>query len=82
MNLSGQLAKDYNISPREWEIIDLLVRGKSNKEIETLLFISHSTVKNHIYNICQKMNVNSRLQLVSNVIVKSSLPTAPPSQLM
>ena len=81
-NLSGQLAKDYNISPREWEIIDLLVRGKSNKEIEALLFISHSTVKNHIYNICQKMNVNSRLQLVSNIIVRSSPTTAPPAHLM
>jgi DNA-binding CsgD family transcriptional regulator len=81
-NLSDQLAKDYNISPREWEIIDLLVRGKSNKEIEALLFISHSTVKNHIYNICQKMNVNSRLQLVSNIIIKSSPPPAPPALLM
>jgi DNA-binding CsgD family transcriptional regulator len=81
-DLSDRLAKDYNISPREWEIIDLLVRGKSNKEIEALLFISHSTVKNHIYNICQKMNVNSRLQLVSNVIIRSSPPAAPPAQLM
>lgn len=81
-NLSDQLAKDHNISPREWEIIDLLVRGKSNKEIEALLFISHSTVKNHIYNICQKMNVNSRLQLVSSVITRSSPSSAPPPQLM
>ena len=81
-NLSDQLVKDHNISPREWEIIELLVRGKSNKEIEALLFISHSTVKNHIYNICQKMNVNSRLQLVSSVITRSSPSSAPPPQLM
>ena len=81
-SLSDQMAKDHNISPREWEIIELLVRGKSNKEIEALLFISHSTVKNHIYNICQKMNVNSRLQLVSSVITRSSPPIAPPAQLM
>ncbi len=81
-SLSDQLVKDYNISPREWEIINLLVRGKSNKEIEALLFISHSTVKNHIYNICQKMNVNSRLQLVSSVITMSSPSTASPAQLM
>ena len=81
-NLSDQLVRDYNISPREWEIIDLLVRGKSNKEIEALLFISHSTVKNHIYNICQKMNVNSRLQLVSSIITRPSPSTAPPAQLM
>lgn len=81
-NLSDQLANDHHISPREWEIIDLLVRGKSNKEIEALLFISHSTVKNHIYNICQKMNVNSRLQLVSRIITRSSPPAAPPAHPM
>lgn len=81
-NLADQLVKDYDITAREWEIINLLVRGKSNKEIEALLFISHSTVKNHIYNICQKMNVNSRLQLVSSIITRSSPPTAPPAQLM
>jgi DNA-binding CsgD family transcriptional regulator len=81
-NLADQLAKDHNISPREWEIINLLVRGKSNKEIEALLFISHSTVKNHIYNICQKMKVNSRLQLVSSIITRSSPPIAPPAHLM
>ena len=81
-NLSDQLVKDYDITAREWEIINLLVRGKSNKEIEAVLFISHSTVKNHIYNICQKMNVNSRLQLVSSIITMSSPSTAPPPQLM
>jgi DNA-binding CsgD family transcriptional regulator len=53
------------ISEREKEIIILLLAGKSNREIEKELFISLGTVKNHIYNIYKKTNVNNRLQLVS-----------------
>jgi DNA-binding CsgD family transcriptional regulator len=55
------------ISSREEEIVNLILLGKSNKEIENKLFISSNTVKNHIYHIYQKLNVNSRLQLVNLV---------------
>jgi len=58
----------YGISSRELEIIELILKGKSNKEIEDLLFISFSTVKNHIYHIYQKMGINSRGQLMAMVI--------------
>jgi len=54
-----------NISQREREIIMLVLRGKSNKEIEDLLFISMGTVKNHIYNIYQKIGVKNRAQLIT-----------------
>lgn len=67
-DLSGPLLSRFNISPREEEIIRLILQGMSNKDIETALFISHSTVKNHVYNIYQKMNIKSRLQLVSVVL--------------
>jgi len=53
----------YDLTPREIEISELITRGKSNKEIEQLLFISQSTVKNHLSNIFKKFNVNSRLEL-------------------
>lgn len=66
-----QILKRYNISSRESEIIELIVHGKSNKEIEQLLFISQHTVKNHIYNIFQKTGVNSRSQLI-NLILNSN----------
>jgi DNA-binding CsgD family transcriptional regulator len=65
---SGRMLKSFNISPREEEIIQLILQGMSNKEIQASLFISPSTVKNHVYNIYQKMNVKSRLQLVSVIL--------------
>ena len=54
----------YNISKRESEIIELILAGKSNAEITKTLYISLHTVKNHIYNIYQKMGINTRYQLL------------------
>ena len=56
--------KEYNISKREEEIARLILNGKSNKEIEEALFISYSTVKNHIYNLYKKFDIKNRHQLV------------------
>jgi ligand-binding sensor domain-containing protein/DNA-binding CsgD family transcriptional regulator len=53
------------ISPREREIILLILKGKNNKQIEDELFISLGTVKNHVYNIFRKLDINSRIQLVN-----------------
>ena len=61
---STNLFADYNISDREREIIELIISGKSNKDIEQKLFISFNTVKNHIYNIYKKLGVSSRSQLI------------------
>ncbi len=55
----------YNISEREQEIVDLIIKGKSNKEIEDELFISIRTVKSHNYNIYKKTGVKNRLELIS-----------------
>jgi len=64
------LVGEYNISKREREIMELILEGKSNKEIEGQLFISFNTVKNHIYNLYQKLGVNSRSQLM-HLVMKS-----------
>lgn len=58
-------AQDHNMSEREMEIINLILSGKSNKEIEEALFISIKTVKSHIYNIYKKAGVKSRYELIS-----------------
>jgi DNA-binding CsgD family transcriptional regulator len=63
----GGLCDRYGLSTREREILALLLRGKSNKEIERDLFISPHTVRNHIHNIYQKLGVGSRLQLLNFV---------------
>ena len=62
-NLENIFVK-YGISKREQEIIRLLLQGKSNVEIEKELFISVHTVKNHIYNIYQKLHVKNRFQIL------------------
>ena len=54
----------HGISKREQEIIRLILQGKSNAEIEKELFISVHTVKNHIYNIYQKLHVKNRFQII------------------
>jgi DNA-binding CsgD family transcriptional regulator len=59
-----KFTEEFHISKREREIIELILQGKSNKEIEDVLFISFNTVKNHIYNLYQKLGVNSRGQLM------------------
>jgi len=62
--MAQYLAK-YDISQREKEIVLLLLKGKSNKEIEDSLFIAMGTVKNHIYSIYQKIGVKNRAQLIT-----------------
>jgi len=52
------------LTRRECEVLQMLADGKSNRGIGEALFISEKTVKNHVSNILQKMNVNDRTQAV------------------
>ena len=70
---SEEIFNKYNISVREKEVVEMIINGKSNKEIESQLFISHHTVKNHIYNIFQKTGVKSRSQLIRLFIREGSI---------
>ena len=60
--------QERKISKREKEIAELILQGKSNKEIEQQLFISRHTVKNHIYSLYQKAGVKSRGQLIYRLL--------------
>ncbi|NLJ37157.1 MAG: response regulator transcription factor [Candidatus Atribacteria bacterium] len=51
------------LTDREIEITRLIVQGKSNPEIAQALFISESTVKNHISNILHKLEMKDRVEL-------------------
>jgi two-component system, NarL family, nitrate/nitrite response regulator NarL len=50
------------ISPREREILVLLARGASNKEMARELSLAESTIKIHVQNILRKLNLSSRVQ--------------------
>lgn len=63
--ISEIFMQQYNITNREREIIDLIVKGHSNTEIGKKLYISPKTVRNHVYNIYQKIGVTNRFAFVS-----------------
>ncbi len=50
------------LSPREMEILELVIQGMSNREIAYHLGISHQTVKNHMTSILGKLGVTDRTQ--------------------
>jgi DNA-binding NarL/FixJ family response regulator len=54
----------HPLSEREMEVLGCVVRGMSNKEIASLLGISHQTVKNHVTAILRKFGVEDRTQAV------------------
>jgi DNA-binding NarL/FixJ family response regulator len=53
-----------DLSGREREVLDLIVRGRSNREIATDLGITESTVKCHVSVILMRLNVSDRTQAV------------------
>jgi len=55
----------YNISRREEEIVRLVSKGKSNKEISDDLYISLQTVKHHVHSIYRKLSIKNRVQLAN-----------------
>lgn len=58
------------LTKRECQVLQLLADGKSNRAVAETLYISEKTVKNHVSNILQKMNVNDRTQAVVSAIKK------------
>jgi DNA-binding NarL/FixJ family response regulator len=64
------------LSPREVEILELLVRGKSNQLIASDLSISMSTVKNHVHNVIRKLGVSDRVQAAILAIECDLISTA------
>lgn len=56
------------LTDREHEVFELLVLNKSTKEIAEFLGISEKTVRNHISNTMQKLEVKSRSQAVVELL--------------
>jgi two-component system NarL family response regulator len=52
------------LTSRELQVLKLVSRGMSNREIAEDLFISENTVKNHVRNILEKLHLHSRMEAV------------------
>ncbi len=72
----GQADQETNLSKRELEVLQLLARGTTNKEIAEALFISENTVKGHLSRILEKMNVRNRQQAVVMAMEKGIIRKA------
>jgi two-component system nitrate/nitrite response regulator NarL len=66
---NGQTCGATPLSRRELEIVHLIERGLTNKEIGRGLGIEPATVKNHIHNICEKLQVHRRGEVIARVRV-------------
>ena len=56
------------LTAREKEIFNLLIENKTTTDIASLLSISEKTVRNHISNVIQKVDVSSRSQAIIELI--------------
>ncbi|PYQ88478.1 MAG: DNA-binding response regulator [Acidobacteria bacterium] len=75
--------KHFGLTPRELEIISVILGGYSNGEIATKFSISEKTVKHHLTNIFDKLGVSNRLELalfaVHHKIGLTPVPVAAPA---
>ena len=65
----------YGLSPREEELVKLVVRGLSTTQISRTLFISEHTVQNHLRSVFEKVGVGSRGELVKQLFFDNLYPT-------
>ena len=61
------IKKKYDLSKREYEVIEQLIQGMTNKEIASHLYVSESTIKTHLSNIYTKLEVSNRVQAINKV---------------
>lgn len=65
---------DKTLTPREMEVLLVLVEGLSNKDIASRLYISDKTVKIHVSNIFKKFDVKSRSQAIIFAVQNNLVP--------
>lgn len=65
--VSGRRSNVKDVTPSEQRVVDLAVRGLSNKEIAAQLFVSVYTVEAHLSHVYTKLGIRSRAQLTRHV---------------
>jgi DNA-binding NarL/FixJ family response regulator len=66
--MPSSAAQRHTLSQREGEIVRLVAQGFKNKEMAETMLISEQTVKNHLHNIFDKLDVSDRLELALHYV--------------
>ena len=68
---------NFNLSPREMEVLTLIAEGLTNKEIGERLFVSEGTVKNHVSDILSILGLRDRTQAALFALKSGLVPFRP-----
>lgn len=66
------LSTENSLTPRESEILSLMVRGRNRKFISEKLVVSEETIKTHVYGVYRKLGIHSQQELLDLVEVRAS----------
>jgi DNA-binding CsgD family transcriptional regulator len=69
------VARNFDLSPRQSEVMEMLVKGRDAKYIMDHFVVSRSTAKTHTYNLYKKLGVHSRQELL-NLVEQTDTPHA------
>jgi DNA-binding CsgD family transcriptional regulator len=69
-DVTDLLARAHGLTPRERELVALLVEGLDTRELSRHLYISPHTVQQHLKSVFDKMGVRSRRELVTGVFAQ------------
>lgn len=61
------IAEEYNLSPREIEVLEHLSKGISYEQVADNLYISYGTVRKHVENCYRKLRVHSKLEAIDKL---------------
>lgn len=76
-SVSRSSKTEHDLTEREIQVIQLIADGKTNKEIANTLAISEKTVKNHVRNIFQKLEVDDRTQAAMIALKRGLIELGP-----
>ena len=71
-DILGLVSRASGLTPREGELVALLIEGLDTRELAKRLLISRHTVQDHLKSVFEKLGVRSRRELVSSVFAQAT----------